>query len=310
MRKPVLVAVALAAARLCVSTANADGILQQESMIPATFSGFFGKKTVKLETLVLRPDDGEKHPLVIINHHAPDWDSARPHMRPTDSQLTIPAVQFARRGWVTVILLRRGFGRSEDGTNAGVVYDSIGHCGNNDYVKSASAGAEDIAAGIDYFAKQPYVDATRIVSVGHSDGGLATLALTAGQVPGLFSAIVFTPGAGHFGNSYAVCSEDRLVGAARTFGKTSRVPVLWVTAENDRDFPPELAKRMVAAFHDGGGNVTFVLAPPTRMDGFKLFTSSQSMKEWTPIVDSFLKSQGMNPRAPLLDDSSLTNLVH
>jgi ABC-type phosphate/phosphonate transport system substrate-binding protein len=50
------------------------------------------------------------------------------------------------------------------------------------------------------------------------------------------------------------CAPDTLVEATRSFGKTSRIPTLWIYAENDTYFGPDLAKRMYEAFTAAGGN--------------------------------------------------------
>jgi hypothetical protein len=86
-----------------------------------------------------------------------------------------------------------------------------------------------------------------------------------------------------------VCKEERLVEAIRRFGQQSRLPNLWVYAENDKYFGPALAKRMHAAFVSSGGNAKLVIAPAFGKDGHTLF-SLGGTSEWSPIVDDFLKS--------------------
>lgn len=44
-------------------------------------------------------------------------------------------------------------------------------------------------------------------------------------------------------DDHEVCNEDGLVQAFASFGKTSRVPMLWVYATNDSYFGPDLARR-------------------------------------------------------------------
>lgn len=43
-------------------------------------------------------------------------------------------------------------------------------------------------------------------------------------------------------------APDRLVEATADFGRTSRVPMLWIYIENDTFFGPDLSKRMHQAF--------------------------------------------------------------
>ncbi|HMB75630.1 MAG TPA: hypothetical protein VKN76_04485, partial [Kiloniellaceae bacterium] len=49
------------------------------------------------------------------------------------------------------------------------------------------------------------------------------------------------------------CSPERLVAAAAGFGRTARVPTLWLYAENDSYFPPDLSRRMATAYTAAGG---------------------------------------------------------
>jgi pimeloyl-ACP methyl ester carboxylesterase len=46
-----------------------------------------------------------------------------------------------------------------------------------------------------------------------------------------------------------VCDEDALVRAFATLGRTSRIPTLWIYAQNDKFFGPELVRRRADAIH-------------------------------------------------------------
>jgi hypothetical protein len=68
-------------------------------------------RPVELEAIVVRPDDGEAHPLAVLNHGSPRDSDDRPTMSPY--RLWPQAVAFARRGWVAVVVMRRGYGSSQ-----------------------------------------------------------------------------------------------------------------------------------------------------------------------------------------------------
>ena len=102
----------------------------------------------------------------------------------------------------------------------------------------------------------------------------ATVALTADAPPDLAAAISFAPGRGSSGPD-TVCGEKQLVSAFAQYGKTSRMPLLWVSAENDHFFGPQLVAQLTAAFSNAGGNVTFVKTPPFGSDGHQLFERRQ-----------------------------------
>jgi hypothetical protein len=78
-----------------------------------------------------------------------------------------------------------------------------------------------------------------------SDIWTRSVALTAQAPSGLVAAISFAGGRGSRDDD-DVCNPDGLVQAFATFGKTSRVPMLWVYATNDLFFGPDLARRLGA----------------------------------------------------------------
>ena len=286
-----LVGLFLVLAAALPSGARAEGLLQEPVRVPATFAGLFGGRTVTLDGLVVRPDGPGPFPIAVINHGAPR-DAAR---RETMAPLTyVPqAREFARRGWAVLIFMRRGYGASE-----GEYVESSGPCKKPDYVQSGERSADDIRQAIRYMASRPYADPKRIISVGQSAGGFATVALTADPPPGLVAAISFAGGRGSLAEN-EVCTPPALIGAFGRFGKTSRLPTLWVYTENDRYFAPPLAKAFVTAFTQAGGKARFVAAPAFGEDGHNLF-SGAGIPQWTPYVDQFLTEQGLAPRKTLI----------
>ena len=278
-----LIAAAVAAA--CpTAQARAEGIKQELLQIPAVIGG----RTYQLEGLVVRPDDNQPHPLALINHGSPRAADDRPDMSP--NRLWLQAAAFARRGWTAVTFLRRGYGHSRGGW-----VEDYGSCGSPDYTSAGRTAAADLAAVARYMLGQPYVAKDKWISVGVSAGGFATIGLTADATLGLAAAIAFAPGRGSR-NADEVCGEKQLVGAFASYGKTSRTPVLWVSAPNDHFFGPRLVSTMTAAFSKAGGQVSFVAAPPFGDDGHQLFSSASGMPIWTPIVDRFLADNKLTLR--------------
>jgi dienelactone hydrolase len=89
-----------------------------------------------------------------------------------------------------------------------------------------------------------------------------------------------------------VCNPDDLIHAYKEFGKHSRVPMLWMYAENDKFFWPELAQKFDAAFRSEGGNDQFVLAAPNGDEGHHLFSHPSA---WSDTADAFLTAHSLNP---------------
>jgi dienelactone hydrolase len=268
--------------------AAAEGIRHEEIIIPARFSGPQGSRELRLSALVVRPDDSARHPLALINHGSPR--SAAEKRNRTAYRLYSQSLEFARRGWVAVAVLRRGYGPSEDdGT-----LPRGASCERRTYTEYGLHQAEDIRAVIPYLGTLPYVDAGRILSVGVSVGGLATVALTADPPPGLVAGISFAGGSGS-PTPDTVCNPEALIEAFRSYGRRSRVPMLWVYAENDHFFGPALAGALHRAFTEAGGNAQLILAPPFGDDGHYLF-SQTGAPHWTPYVDEFLAVRGLTQR--------------
>ena len=274
------------------SSAHAQGYVEHEITIPWVQAGH------GLDALLVYVDLPGKHPLVVITH-----GSAR---KTEDHALVSPwqqlpqALWFARRGWVALVVVRRGYGASggeSDGKYAG-------HCPQTSYQDAGEYAAEDLRRAIDYARELPQVDATRILAMGVSTGGFATVALTAKAPPGLVAAINFAGGRGSRAD-HDVCNPGDLVNAYRNFGKHSRTPMLWLYAENDKFFWPELAQKFDEAFRSQGGQDQFVLAPPNGDDGHHLFAHVDA---WSSTVDAFLKAQNLAPLAELLPPLKPPNL--
>ena len=151
-------------------------------------------------------------------------------------------MEFARRVYMTVIVMRRGYGRSE-----GPWYEEYGECDFPYYDKAAFTTASDIIAAIAELKKRLGIDANRILFVGQLAGGIGTVAVAAKDPRGVVADI--NSAGGRSSSIHGeVCSEGELVNAFETFGETARMPTLWVYAENDGFFNPRLALGFYEAF--------------------------------------------------------------
>lgn len=268
-------------------TASAQDLVEKELRIPAPGAGKKG-----LEAFMVRPNEPGSHPLALINHGAPRAGSDRRKMTPAD--MLPQAREFARRGWTTVIVMRRGYGDS-----GGDFAEDARACGRDpDFYGSGEESANDLRAAIDYLSQLPEVDPARIISIGRSAGGFATVALTAKPPAGLVAGISFAGGRGSPAKD-EVCNPGDLINAFHAFGQKSRVPMLWVYAQNDHFFSPEIAAEFYQAFTAGGGKAQFVRANAFGADGHGLFSPS-GIPMWTPMVDAFLESQNLTLRKTLL----------
>ena len=230
-----------------------------------------------------------RHPLAVLTHGTSDKEEEREHVTPWSQEGQ--ALWFARRGYVAIVIARRGYGRSggeRDGTHGG--------CGSRgSFEEAGEASAADLRAVVMYAATLPEVDAETVVSVGVSTGGFAQVALSGDPPRGLKAAINFAGGRGGDGKEHN-CDLGGLVSGFGAFGKQARkhgqVPMLWIYAENDHWFPPLMARQFEAAYVKGGGVEEFVLAPPDGEDGHHLYGH---VSVWSPVVEGFLKEKALLP---------------
>jgi dienelactone hydrolase len=278
----VLAAGAIADAR------SAPEIMVTEMRIPTRGSGSKG-----LEAVMVRPSDTVPHPLALLTHGTPREPQERVEMTPL--RYIPQAREFARRGWTTVIVMRRGFGDSGGG------YEEEGHACSRfpNFVGATKEAVKDLREAAAYLRTRPEVDPTRIIAVGVSTGGLAMVGLTADPPPGLMVAVNFAGGRGSNAPDH-VCNPEALVDAFAEFGKRSKVPMLWIYAVNDHYFGPQLAQAFYRAFVSKGGEARFIAAGPFGDDGHKLF-SLRGIPIWAPMVDDFLKRHDLQLRDSLLE---------
>ena len=268
-------------AGIAMQPAAAESYHREDLRIPMEAAGPRG-----LEAMLLRPSGTQRYPLALLSHGSPRDTAARATMSPYGSYRQ--ALEFARRGFAALVVMRRGYGDS-----GGAYTESYGPCGQRDYLRSAWQWASDLRAATDAMNSRNDVSTDGMIAVGISAGGFATMALTANAPKGLAAAINFAGGRGSRADN-DVCDEDALVRAFATFGRTSRIPTLWIYAQNDKYFGPALARRMYAGFTDAGGQARFIDVPPFGEDGHSLY--SRGIALWTPMVDSFLRDHHLGTR--------------
>jgi dienelactone hydrolase len=236
------------------------------------------------EAMVVRPARDGKFPLLVLSHGAPREREKAKERRA--ASWTGVAIEFARQGYVSVVFLRQGYG-----TSTGRINDVSGPCNSPDYISSGGNTAREIVDAIVAMKREAYVDPTRIVAVGQSAGGFGSLA-TAAHAPGGLAAVLNFAGGRGSPRPDEVCGEYYLVDAVGHFGKTARVPTLWVYSENDHYFGPRLAREMYEKWIGAGAKAEFIAAPPFGEDGHNLFGSS-TIPLWRDYAGNFLKKLGL-----------------
>jgi len=241
---------------------------------------------------VVRPVGNGPFPLAVMNHGV--------SLNPVDRsffplvEFRDAAMWFARRGYLVVAPTGSGYGAAaldtpEHGLFA-VFYSKIGQCQNPNFRDAGMAVALLDTWIIDYMTGQKLAMPDSAIVIGQSAGGWAAIALSSQNPPSVKAIIAFAAGRGGRigGKPNNNCNPDKLVEATGEFGRTARVPMLWIYIENDSYFGPDLSKRMHAAYTGAGGRAEYHLMPPFGNEGHIFIDSPESIPQWSPLVSQFL----------------------
>jgi dienelactone hydrolase len=194
-------------------------------------------------------------------------------------------------------LVARGFAvlvpeRPGHGATGGKYLEDQGGCDEADYSRSGHATADEIATALNYLRGQSFIRPDGAIVLGHSAGGWGALALADAETPGVSAIIAFAPGRGGHANDFPnqVCAPHTLISAAAEFGKSARVPVIWLVAANDSYFAPDLSRKLADAFRAGGARVDFRVLAASGSEGHWLPESEAGVKIAGPELDRALKA--------------------
>ena len=255
------------------------GLISAPMLLPVRIFG----KDVTLDSYVIRPDRPGRFPLVVITHGTPGgWDDAffRNIARRTPTTYNTAAVALAQRGYATLSVMRRGFGLSGGGYSEELPRPC-------DYLAADRVAADDIVVAIAAARRESWVDPDHILLLGHSTGGLAMLAVAERNPTGVVGILNFDGGYHAMVKPGEACGPGRLVGTVAALGRTARVPALWLYAENDQSYGPELAHQMLAAYTAGGAPARLQILPPFGADGHDLIVGAAA-ETWLGVVEPFL----------------------
>ncbi len=245
---------------------------------------------------VVRPVGEGPFPLLIMNHGV----SLNPRERSFFPlvEFKYAAMWFARRGYMVVAPSGSGYGASAlDEPERGIYslfYSKIGSCDNPNFHDAGLAVAKLDQWIIEYMTDQKLIVPDRVIVVGQSAGGWAAIALSSRNVPAVRAIITFAAGRGGRvgGKPNNNCAPEKLVAATGDFGRTARVPMLWIYIENDTFFGPALSKSMHQAYTEAGGSAEYHLLAPFGGDGHFLINSPDAIPLWAPLVGPFLEKHG------------------
>jgi len=280
MKKFLLLGVLLAICFNAVAFA-APAIEKERVKVPLEVAG----KAYLLDAMIYKPLGDGPFPAMVMTHGTPRL--AEDRIKTTaDTYFVRQAETFARLGIAVIFVVRRGFGIS-DGPNTERYQKPNG---TRNYTKDGLEAARDLEAAVLYFQGKSYVDKKRIVLLGQSTGGHSVTATGSLNLPGVVGVVNFAGGRGSSAPD-VVRDEANLVESYGVYGKTFRVPTIWLYSQNDHYFGPILAHKFLAAFQAGGATAEFVSLPPYGEDGHSSFVRAKD--NWYEPVLEFLKKIGI-----------------
>jgi dienelactone hydrolase len=231
-----------------------------------------------------RPPGNGPFPVVVFTHGR---NSQMRHEPPRWRAL--PSARFwTRRGFAVLVMTRVGYGELGQHVDP----EAGGACSTVDYTPALDAMTTQIERTIAFAAELPWADAKRVILHGVSYGGFGTIASIARAPPGVIGAVNFVGGLG--GNPQRrprdPCQGDKIAGIAAAAGARSRVPMLWLYAENDVFWGAEWPKRWHQAYVGAGGKAELKTFGPIGADGHKLL--NEGFAKWRPVVDKFIEGLG------------------
>lgn len=258
-------------------------------------------ETVARVAVSVRLPDGRMHAGEMqITHYRPSGNGPFPSVvfvHGRNSQMrheparwrAVPSARFwTRRGFAVFVMTRVGYGELGQQVDP----EAGGACSTVDYRPALDAMTTQIERTIAFAAEQPWSDPKRVVLHGVSYGGFGTIASIARAPPGVIGAVNFVGGLG--GNPQRrprdPCQGDKISSIAAAAGARSRVPMLWLYAENDAFWGAEWPKRWHQAFTGAGGNAKLATFGPIGADGHKLL--NEGFGQWRPVVDAFIEGLG------------------
>jgi dienelactone hydrolase len=288
MRRPILTVLA-AILCACATPTYADdssaGAIRYEHVMVPVKDGFF---TIHLSTYLYTPPGPGPFPLVVLNHGKAPGGAHQP-----DTKFVWQAKKFLARGYAVLVPNREGLGDSGGSYIHGCNVETAAH-----------HWADSVQAAIDYARTLPFIDATRIVVIGQSQGGITTVALGERNLPGVLGIVNFAGG-----SREEKCGgwQESLVEDYKAFGADSRVPALFVYGDNDSYWGDgTLSKRFFEAYHAGNPNSTY-FDEGTFADGdsHMFFHRESGYASWAPPLWKFFDSLGLNSQVVPEDEKAI-----
>jgi dienelactone hydrolase len=239
-----------------------------------------------ISVLVVRPDDGQRHPLALLLHgRGVDENENR---RVGRADFPANARYLAGLGYAVLIPTRIGYG-----ITGGPDIEVTGPCQHKSVDRALKTATLEVADVLDAARVYRWSDSGRVIAIGDSFGGLIALALATHPPRGLKAVINVSGGDG--GDSLRhvdqPCDPAALAATLSTLGRTAQLPALFLYSRNDRFWGPDWPMRWFEAWQHGGGGGEFVWLPADKNNGHFIF--NRNGPAWQAPAAAFLHAHGL-----------------
>ena len=262
-------------------------LVEEKIMVPVRAVTIQGMEVAQkiVVTIFYEEAAAKPYPVLVINHGRSAQREERAALGRVRELTT--SRWFASLGFMVALPTRVGYGVS-----GGEDVEYSGACKSKNFPPVYAASAAQTLQALEVLRSRPDVARDRTVFLGQSFGGTTSITLAALNPPGVQAAINFAGGGG--GNPKTLpqqpCGQPGLKSLFSDYGKTARVPTLWIYSENDMYWGPKLPKEWFDAFRAAGGIGEFRQFPPLGDDGHRFF--SRARETWQPQVLQFLRANG------------------
>ena len=261
-------------------------VVEEQFTLPVTIRhAQVGEMQHGIPVTVFRDTRRARSPFLVLGHGRDATATGRAQLG--RARFTSNSRYFVSLGFAVFVPTRIGYGIA-----GGPDIEDTGSCNGKRYLPGYDAAAQLTAQVIAHARGLPYVEADRGLVVGQSFGGTTAITLAAQPPEGVRAAVNFAGGGG--GNPETrpgqPCRPDLLRDMFATYGRTARLPTLWLYAENDRYMGSTLPRQWFDAFVAAGGRGRFVPLPAHGDDGHGSFTRNPDA--WRPFFEAFLREVG------------------
>lgn len=233
------------------------------------------------------PRTGQPSPMLIMNHSLngiSDNDDQVNAKKSPETHYYI-AREFVARGYIVANPARQGRGGS-DGARDKDVCDLAAH---------AQREAGDIAAIVRGAVKDPAIDKNNIIIAGQSHGAVLMLAMLTHypeEAKHIKGAISFSGGV-YFSSNECPWRRTKIIAAYQQYGKTIKIPTLWLYTNEDTLFKPDFYTDLHHAYTAAGGKAELVevfKSGDHSLGGHSFSNWYTSVPAWSPHVIKYLSN--------------------